>query len=311
MCTVRGMGYFNKDHQNASAVLKSGLGIAYPLCTLFRSCWESAVSVGSLLYPFAPFYPVPGRKDRIMEKKNVVTAVTSGSFVITDRTPLGELLGVLHLTSTSRKPCKTPTYKKLRETAGDPIAVCMGCEVFCNGWAVYRNKTGRTVVWLPSCANFTYYFNELKNCEKEYLNQTAEIKEEQLMSKSWVLALTLVGDHRVEKNNMNWTGSRIGTRVYESVDEEGNENGDIEEIAYSMGGRENDRALGANPLDVFAEKESFEHLMRCLTEKQKEVVVLYYRDGYTQQEIGNILGISRDSVADRLESALKRIKKNF
>jgi RNA polymerase sigma factor (sigma-70 family) len=49
--------------------------------------------------------------------------------------------------------------------------------------------------------------------------------------------------------------------------------------------------------------------VRCLTEKQKEVVVLYYRDGYTQQEIGNMLGISRDSVADRLESALKRIKK--
>ena len=244
-----------------------------------------------------------------MENKNVVTAITSESFVITDRTTLGELLCVLHLTSTSRKPCKAPTYKKLHETAGVPVAVCLGCEVFRNGWAVYCNKTGRTVVWLPSCANFTYYFDELKNCEKDYLNQTAEIKENLLMSKPWVLAVTLIGDHRVEKNNMNRTGSRIGTRVYGTIDEEGNENGDIEEIAYSMGGKENDRALGANPLDVFAEKESFEYLMRCLTEKQREVVVLYYRDGYTQQEIGNMLGISRDSVADRLESALKRIKK--
>ena len=247
-----------------------------------------------------------------MEKKNEVISITAqpDTPAITEQTTLGELLSILHLTDTSRKPYQTPTPKKLRETAGAPIAVGYGCEVYSNGWAVYSNNSGRTVVWLPSCESFTYRFGELKPYEMEYLKQEDTLDEELLLSNSWILAVTLIGDHRIERNNMNRTGSRIGTRVYSSVDENGDDINDIEDIAYIMGGKRNDRSLGVNPLDVFAEKDYMDHLMSCLTEKQREVVVLYYRDGYTQQEIGHILGISRESVADRLESALKRIRKN-
>lgn len=247
-----------------------------------------------------------------MEKKNngvIITSEPHGTPEITDKTTLGELLSILHLTSTSRKPGSAPTRKKLRETVGAPIAVGYGCEVYSNGWAVYENGTGRTVVWLPSCANFTYHFGELKPYEKEYLKQEDKLNEELLTSNSWVLAVTLIGDHRVERNNMNRTGSRIGTRVFSSVDENGDEIDDIEEIAYCKGGKINDRSLGVNPLDDLAEKDYMEHLMSCLTEKQREVVVLYYCDGYTHQEIADLLGIGRRSVSDRIEGAVKRMRK--
>ena len=247
-----------------------------------------------------------------MEKKNSGAIVTSAQLVsseITDKTTLGELLSILNLTSTSRKPSSTPPRKKLRESAGTPIAVGYGCEAYRNGWAVYDNGIGRTVIWLPKCTEFTYHFGELKPCEKEYLKQKDKLEDGFLEKQRWILAVTLIGEYRIEANLMNRTGSRAGTRVYSSFDEDGNDTGDIEEVAYSKGYKMNDRSLGIDPLDAFAEKEYMEQLMSSLTEKQREVIVLYYHEGYTQQQIGELLGISRDSVADRLESAIKRMRK--
>lgn len=146
---------------------------------------------------------------------------------------LGELLKLLNLSSTSHKPFKAPTRKKLRNTVGEPIAVGDGCEVYKSGWAVYDNGFGRTVIWLPKCTDFTYQFGELKQCEKEYLKQKDKLDGGLLEKQSWFLAVTLIGEYRVEANMMNRTSSRVGTRVNGSVDKDGNDNGDIEEVAYS------------------------------------------------------------------------------
>jgi len=50
-------------------------------------------------------------------------------------------------------------------------------------------------------------------------------------------------------------------------------------------------------------------VLERLTDKQKEVMILYYREGYTQAEIAEMLGIGRRTVSDRIEAALKRIRK--
>lgn len=51
--------------------------------------------------------------------------------------------------------------------------------------------------------------------------------------------------------------------------------------------------------------------MRKLTERQQEVVQLYFYKGLNQYEIADELGIARRSVGDCLEGALKKIRKNF
>lgn len=58
------------------------------------------------------------------------------------------------------KAAETPTSKKLRETAGDPIAQTEDGMILAygNGYAVYDNGSGRTVVWIPDCGEFTYHF---------------------------------------------------------------------------------------------------------------------------------------------------------
>ena len=105
-------------------------------------------------------------KDAKMENINVIGSTVPA---ITTETTLGELLAILNL---GEKPHDTPTPKMLRETAGDPVAVSPdplgygdGCKVYANGYAVYDNGSGRTVVWLPDCTSFTYYFVKPKESE--------------------------------------------------------------------------------------------------------------------------------------------------
>lgn len=52
-------------------------------------------------------------------------------------------------------------------------------------------------------------------------------------------------------------------------------------------------------------KEAMEHL----TEKQLEVIQLYFFENLTQHAIANKLGIGRTTVEDRLNSALKKLRK--
>ena len=232
------------------------------------------------------------------------------TITVTEKTPLGELLSILDL---AEKSGKTPTPKELFETAGDPIAETNDCTLFSNGFAIYQNITGRTVVWLPYCKSFTYYFNKLRDSEKDTPTETYELPEGFLETQPWVIAVTLIGDHRVEANSMNRTGSRKDTTDYDSADN-GDKDGDAEEALadpYRRAFNWYDGRMGENPQDAVERRETREEMLADMTDKQREAFIMYFRDGMTQEEIASYIGVSRDSINDRLEGALKKAKKYF
>ena len=47
-------------------------------------------------------------------------------------------------------------------------------------------------------------------------------------------------------------------------------------------------------------------MLAAMTDKQREVFLLYYKEGYTQQQIADMLGVDQTSVRDRLDGALKK-----
>ena len=51
--------------------------------------------------------------------------------------------------------------------------------------------------------------------------------------------------------------------------------------------------------------------MSKLTERQMEIIQLYYYKGMNQEEVAEELGISQRAVSYSLEGALKKIRKNF
>ena len=153
--------------------------------------------------------------------KNIINENTvGGNNTITENTTLAELISIL---GPVNKAAKTPTSKVLREEAGeliasspDPLGYGDGILVYSNGYAVYDNGSGRTVVWVPACTSFTYYFDKMKESEKGgEIKETFELPEGLLESQPWPIAVTLIGDHRVEQNSMNRTGSRTGTKDYD------------------------------------------------------------------------------------------------
>lgn len=59
--------------------------------------------------------------------------------------------------------------------------------------------------------------------------------------------------------------------------------------------------------------EFFERLLRCsevFTRKQWDVLVLYYRDGHSEERVSEELGISRSAVNQRRTRALERFKES-
>lgn len=225
-----------------------------------------------------------------MENMNVNAQAAAVLPVITAETTLGELLALLNL---GEKP-PVPTPKELFETLGTPLADMGDCTLFSNGCAIYKNITGRTVVWLPYCTSFTYYFNKLRDAEKDTLSETYELPEGFLETQPWVIAVTLIGDHRIEHNSMNRTGSRKDT-----VDLASKDNGD------------KDGHMGENPQDAIERRETREEMLAAMTEKQREVFIMYYRDGITQDQIAEIIGISRRTLREHLTCALERVRKFF
>ena len=127
------------------------------------------------------------------------------------------------------------------------------------------------------------------------------------------MAVTLIGDHRIEANSMNRTGSRSGTKDYDS-DDNGDKDGDAEDAVDKSFEKEyvwREDRIGENPEAIFIRKETRREMLESMTDKQREVFILYYYDGYRQRQIAEMLGISRDSVNDRLEGALKKVKNIF
>ena len=52
-----------------------------------------------------------------------------------------------------------------------------------------------------------------------------------------------------------------------------------------------------------------EEMLERLTDKQKEVYVLYYDEGYTQAEIAEVMGVSQKAVGQHIMLANKKIRK--
>ena len=143
------------------------------------------------------------------------------------------------------------------------------------------------------------------------MKETAELPEGLLVSLPWPVAVSLIGDHRVEANMMNRMGSRTGTKDYDS-DDNGDKDGDKEDAMEKSLRSEyfwREGHFGENPEDAYIRKETLQEMLDGMTDNQREVFVLYYKCGYTQPEIAAQLCITKQSVNERLRSALERAKR--
>lgn len=231
---------------------------------------------------------------------------------IRENTTLGELLAIL---GNVTKAGKTPTSKRLREEAGEPIATEERCKVYANGYAVYDNGYGRTVVWVPSCIAFTYNFNPLKESEKGYgIVESMGLPEGMLESLPWPMAITLIGDHRIERLSLQRKADRKQNKsLVRGDNEEGDAQEDMEEREDTLAKEYTweEGRFGEDPEAAFIRKEARREALESMTDKQREAFILHYRYGYTQRETAEMLGVSKQSIGERLDGAMKKVRKIF
>ena len=189
---------------------------------------------------------------------------------------------------------KLPKYAQLM--AQNPVAVAQTSvngatlTAYQNGYAVYEMDGAHTVMAVDRCGDYRYDFND-----GTYQVVPAEVFEEA----EWSLRLIMEGERRME-HNLNKTSSKYEAAVLEC---DGSDWSDS--IMVDFLEEEN------------AEKLAEEELRRLyaamgkLTERQSEVIQLYFYKGMTQQEIAEDLGITQVAVAQCMSRAIKTLKKKF
>ncbi len=224
---------------------------------------------------------------------------------ITAKTTLGELLATLGLMPGQKKKGKTPTRLKLT-TSEEPLVQIYGSTLYASGYALYENGLGRhSVIWVPYCTNFTYYFNKLRDSEKDYLRESAEVPDKALMETSWATIVTLFGEERITQSMNRGFGNAKATEYgMESEEEYEPKDEDTEGKNFVW----DDEPLGVDPLDAVIRRENRNEMLAAMTDKQREVFILYYKFGMSQREISEYLGINQKAVSDRLKFAAKKTK---
>lgn len=177
-------------------------------------------------------------------------------------------------------------------------------EVFANGYCVYDNGDRKTVLWIPDCGSTTYYFGQLRDNEKLYLDQKSSVGEDVLGPAPWYNALMIAGENSIERNLEHPISE--GTRSDEDDSEEWDAKSNYRWISCTH---------FDTPEEALLKKEQAEEIRKVvknsLSETQKDAVEKYFFDGMGQKEAAEFLGVTQPTFSKTLSRAKSHLEKNL
>lgn len=187
----------------------------------------------------------------------------------------------------STKGIKTPGPKALRESGVPVVASCLSqgsiLIVYENGFAIYQRDGRGTVLSVDDCRDYTYFSVTGEIC----------LSEEYFLEQDFHLLLSLVAEDRLI-HNLNKTS-------------------DDHEVSYS----DQEKEWGAmkderqDVLGTIILEETLRETYGCMTERQAEILKMYYLEQMTIREIAEELGISHQGVKKSLDLAIANAQKNL
>ena len=182
------------------------------------------------------------------------------------------------------KAGKPPTARCLLEHGKCVVSMENGREiqllVYQEGYALYRVGKYTTVFPVHSCGDYCYENDGQQICVD------ASFFEQQ----EWYVRLFLEGEDRLAKNRETCHKGKVVS--YHAVSEEW----------FFLS------SPALPPLEQLIEREQILELMGLLTERQRDIVILYFYYGETQWEIAKELGITQPTVSQTLMAALRRMR---
>lgn len=189
---------------------------------------------------------------------------------------------------------KLPKYAQLMEMhpviAARTVVGGATLTAYENGYAVYEEDGAHTVMAIDRCGDYRYDFND-----GTYEVVPAAVFEDT----EWSVRLVMEGERRMESNR----SKTVAINEAASLDCDGSDWSDAVMVDF----------LDEENAEMLAEEElrKLYAAMGKLTERQQEIIQLYFYKGLTQYEIAEELGIARPVVSKTMTAAIKKLKKSF
>lgn len=214
-----------------------------------------------------------------------------GTKLLNEKAKLRDLLALIG----STKGISKPTPKKLR-LHHKPIAVYSTRNyrmvVYDCGFAVSVWWKRYTIVRVDACGDYSYDTIHAEIARQKGSACRPDVKLEALLDAPWPVRVMLTADDQHEENN-----DQAAHRML-------SEHPEVASTVHQY----NRWIHGDSVEDAVINKIMMEEVRKKLTDKQREVIELYYDEGYTQTEIARMLGVSQKAVCDRLNLAVRRIR---
>jgi len=182
---------------------------------------------------------------------------------------------------------RNPTYKQLRES-GHEIVVKEKIDadtevmVYDNGLVVYKNFQRITIFPLHKCSAYCY---ENGNCTNIVYDKVFE-------DEAWYLRLILEGEDRLTRNQKK-------RDVFHNV------------ISYSAVSEEwsllEDESMDL--LQSVMKKDVLDRLMELLNEQEKEILLAYYVEGISQEQIAEAFEVTQQNISYLIRAAVLKSRR--
>ena len=196
---------------------------------------------------------------------------------------------------------RIPTAKFIR-SSGAPVAVYESTvsqddyqiAVYPCGFAIGRSGRRTVGVRVDECGDYRYLVDNGEKTAFQYSGDDLQhyFPEDFFLDQPWPLRLMMAVDDQLQKNEDDRERGWLSKHP-EIPDDKNWMNGGH----YSFE-------------DVLIHRMEMEEVLDQMTEKQRRVFVLYGR-GYTQQEIGRMMGVSQVAISKHLRTALEKVKKYY
>ena len=226
-------------------------------------------------------------------KQNAAPAKVKSKIVaFNDKLTLRELLTMI----TPTRGASIPTRKALKASF-EPIAVyctrnfCLS--IYKNGFALAEAWKRYAVFRVYRCKEYHYDTEHDKLANQRNSATKPDITFEEFLDEPWTVRLLLTAEDKLEENN-NMAARR-------AVSEHPSVASDVQQY--------NRYVHGESVENLVLWKMCTLEAPSTLTDRQKEAMILYHVEGYTQQEIGRMLGISTTAARDRINAGINRLRK--
>ena len=167
----------------------------------------------------------------------------------------------------------------------------MAITVFTNGLYLYQRDRRRTVFAVDRCKQLIYRYQD---------DEVRIIPESKFSDGPCLIPLFLKGDERLNHNMEAYEEYQQAFSLSRDVDD-WNESVHVKSVEENF----------FDTLEEFEKEAKMQNALEQLTERQRQILRMYFENGLNRRQIAAVLHLSPSSVRDHINAAMENLRKQF